>query len=160
IRPPAPADEAVTFTADLKPTPPAPPRPEEEPMTTPNPATAVAFGGFDQSVADEVGEMAHTAMDLTEAVLQMAGLDRENPDDRRKALEVALQLRPDLDPGEGDRDAIVNDFASTKGGKMSESLTLEAQVGALAFTEGRNLGDWAVRRATFVEVAKKRPHTY
>lgn len=70
------------------------------------------MGGFDKSVAADVGPLAHTFMDQVEAVLQQAGLDRENVSDRSRAASIARRLRPDLYPGDVDYKRVIESFAS------------------------------------------------
>lgn len=107
------------------------------------------MGGFDPSVAAKVGAKGHTLMDTVEAVLEKAGWDRESVADRRRALGVALALRPDLDPGPADRERIATGYAKNAGTKRKTTEELNADVAA-AFrewcrAEGVNWYDYRAR---------------
>jgi hypothetical protein len=117
----------------------------------------IVLGGFDPSVAADVGQLAHTMMDEVEAVIQEAGLNRENEADRRRALRIAIRLRPDLDPGPADRERIVTEWARNGAPPMAASEDRVAvRMREIAAAERIDLADPAERRALAERVAEDR----
>jgi hypothetical protein len=116
----------------------------------------VDFGGFDPSVAADVGTLAHTCMDATEAVLQEMGWSRTDETLRRKAMQLAIAIRPYIDPGPVDKERIVKNYATGAADFPSEAKGLlseeQAALGAIAAKLRGLQGD--ARRAAYARLTE------
>ncbi len=106
-------------------------------MNSPLKGGGLTFGSLDASVADRLSPAGMVILDIVESVLRQNNADRDDPEDRRVALQLALKRRPDLNITPSDTDAIVN--ASLPSGETPPDAPKPEPLGFAAM-EVRRLG--------------------